>query len=122
LFDGGERYAERDERVALARATALEARAQDRQVPLQLATARVNLANAQSALQQAEVALNAAQQNSRELQVLYRQGLARAIDLADANVSLFEAQVALVRERLSLGLAFLDLRAALGLDPLGREL
>lgn len=120
IFDGGERYAERDERVSLARAEALEARALDRRVPLEVATARVNLANAQAAIEQARVALEAAQKNAEELQVLYRQGLARALEVADANLRLFEAQVAQARERLALGLAFLDLRASLGLDPLGR--
>jgi hypothetical protein len=48
--------------------------------------------------------------------------LATALEAIDANVQLFEAEVELARARLTLGLAFLDLRAGLGLDPLGREL
>jgi outer membrane protein TolC len=41
--------------------------------------------------------------------------------VADANVSLFEAAVDLVRARYGLGLAYLTLESALGLDPLGKE-
>ncbi|MCJ7485987.1 MAG: TolC family protein, partial [Candidatus Aminicenantes bacterium] len=52
---------------------------------------------------------------------LYRQGLASALEVADANVSLFEAEVGLVQERYGLGVAFLNLEAALGLDPFGKE-
>jgi len=52
---------------------------------------------------------------------LYRQGLSTALQAADANVSLFEAEVTLVQERYGLAIAFLNLEAALGLDPFGKE-
>jgi outer membrane protein TolC len=52
---------------------------------------------------------------------LYRQGLASALAVSDANLRLFEAEVALARARFGLGLALLDLRAAQGLDALGKE-
>ncbi|MCI0574016.1 MAG: TolC family protein, partial [Myxococcaceae bacterium] len=122
LFDGGARYAEGRERDAQARATALEAQGLERSVGLQLERARVSLRNAQAALAQAEVAARAAEKNAKEAQALYREGLTGALQVADANIRLFEAQVALARERYGLALALLDVRAAAGLDPLGKEL
>jgi outer membrane protein TolC len=52
---------------------------------------------------------------------LYRQGLASALQVADATVRLFEAEVGFVAQRYGLGIAFLNLEAALGLDPFGKE-
>jgi len=121
LYDGGERYADRTERRALSRAANFELRARERETSLQVTRARVALAQAQEALAATSTAVVAARKNALENTELYRQGLARALELADANVRLFEAEVALAGERFALGRAFLDLRAALGLDPLGRE-
>ena len=47
--------------------------------------------------------------------------LATALAVADANLRLFEAEVDLARARYGVGVAFLGLRAARGLDPLGKE-
>jgi outer membrane protein TolC len=63
----------------------------------------------------------AAQKNVSETSTLYKQGLARALEVADATAGLYDAEVALAQESYQLGVALLDLRAALGLDPLGRE-
>lgn len=121
LFDNGTRYAQRRERSALARATSLEATHLERRVGLQVEQAQVALRNAQAALTQAQLAAAAAERNAKEAQVLYREGLAGSLQVADANIRLFEAQVALARERYGLALALLDVRAAAGLDPLGKE-
>ncbi|MCP3103652.1 TolC family protein [Myxococcus sp. K15C18031901] len=121
LFDGGERYAERHERVALARAAALEQQASTRRVDVDIQRARVALENAQAALSQSELAARAARQNADEQGILYRQGLSTALTLADASLRMFEADVALARSRYSLGVALLGLRASVGLDPLGKE-
>jgi outer membrane protein TolC len=59
--------------------------------------------------------------NAEEVTTLYRQGLAGALTVADANIRLFEAEVALARARYGLGLSLLNLRTALGLGPLGQE-
>ena len=67
------------------------------------------------------MAQDVARKNAAETAELYRQGLASALQVADANVSLFDADVALVRQRFNLGVAFLNLEAALGLDPFGKE-
>ena len=121
VFDGGERYAERRERVALARAAELESTARTRRVDVDIERARVELRNAQAALKQSELATEQARKNAEETAILYRQGLSTALAVSDAALRLFEAEVSLARARYSLGVALLDLRAAVGLDPLGKE-
>jgi len=121
LFDGGERYAERRERVALAQALDLEATARTRRVGVDIQRAQVQLTNAQAALRQSELAATQARRNAEETGILYRQGLSTALAVADASLRLFEAEVAMAQARYALGVALLDLRAAVGLDPLGKE-
>lgn len=121
LFDGGERYADRREQVALAQALELEATARTRRVGVDIQRAQVVLSNAQAALRQAELASAQARKNADETGILYRQGLSTALAVADAALRLFEAEVAAVRARYTLGVALLDLRSAVGLDPLGKE-
>lgn len=119
LFDGGERYAERRERLAQAKAARLNAEALSRGLGAELKTAAVALDAARAALDEAQVAFEAAEQNAKERSILYQQGLSSALELANANVLRFDAQVALARERFALALALFDLRAAQGLGPLG---
>jgi outer membrane protein TolC len=98
LWDGGERGAEESERRALASASELELRALARDVDRQVKDALVALATGQAAERQAEIAAKAAQ----------------------ANLQLFEAEVEWIRARYDTARAFLEVRRALGLDPLGR--
>jgi len=121
LFDGGERYAERRERVALAQASELEATARTRRVGVDIQLAQVQLTNAQAALRQSELAATQARRNAEETGILYRQGLSTALAVADASLRLFEAEVAVAQARYILGVALLELRAAVGLDPVGKE-
>ncbi|WP_309893493.1 TolC family protein [Archangium sp.] len=121
LFDGGERYAERRERLALARALELDTRARVRRVDVAVERARVALRTSQAALDRSRVAFDAARQNAEETSILYRQGLATSLSLSDALLRQFEAEVALARARYALGSSLLELRAAVGLDPLGKE-
>ncbi|WP_224363274.1 TolC family protein [Hyalangium versicolor] len=121
LFDGGERYAERREQVALAQALELETTALTRRVGVDIQRAQVVLSNSQAALRQSELAAAQARKNAEETGILYRQGLSTALAVADASLRLFEAEVAAARARYTLGVALLDLRAAVGLDPLGKE-
>jgi len=67
-------------------------------------------------------ARDAAQQNVDETAILYRQGLAKAIELIDANDSRFTADVNYAGAQYSMAVAYLNLRQAMGLDPLGTEL
>jgi outer membrane protein TolC len=121
LFDGGERYADRRERLALARAVELDAAARTRRVDVSVERAHVALRTSQAALNRGQVAFEAARQNAEETSILYRQGIASSLALSDAQVRQFEAEVALARARYALGAALLELRAAVGLDPLGKE-
>lgn len=118
LFDGGDREATRSERQAMARAAALELRNRERAVATDVAATRVQLESRQASLTQAEVAVRAARRNASEAGELYRRGLIRALEAVDANVQLFEAEVERAGAEFALALAWLDLRAALGLEPL----
>lgn len=121
LFDGGARYAEHSERWAEARSVALDARALERRVGVDVRAAIASLSAEQAALEQAQVAVQAARENADETATLYREGLAAALQVSDANTRLFEAEVALAQARYGLALSYLDLRAAQGLDALGKE-
>jgi outer membrane protein TolC len=121
LFDGGERCAERNERLALTRVAELNTQAAGRATQVQVSTALVTIANAKSSLTQSQAAATAARKNAGETAELYRQGLAGALDAQDARVRLFEAEVAQARSRYGLQLAHLELRAATGLQALAPE-
>jgi outer membrane protein len=118
LFDGGDREATKSEREALARAGQLALQNQERGVAVEIASARVAVESRQASLRQSEVAVVAARRNASESGELYRRGLIRALEAVDANVQLFEAEVARAGAQFALALAWLDLKAALGYDPL----
>jgi outer membrane protein TolC len=121
LYDGGERRADRAERRATARVADLELSAAKRQIDLDVRRTLIAIQNDRAVARQAQVAVDIGRQNAEEVTVLYRQGLASALEVADSNVRLFEAEVALARAHYGLGLSLLNLRAALGLDPLENE-
>lgn len=121
LFDGLNRNADYSERKALAYLADLTVQASMRQVDLDVRDALVSLKNQRASLKQAMVANDVAKKNAAEITELYRQGLSTVLEVADANVSLFEAEVELVRARYGLGIAYLNLEAALGFDPFGKE-
>lgn len=122
ILDGFYRFADFREKRALARQADLNAAANLRLGEVEVRGALVALANQQAALKQAVVALDVAKKNAQETSELYRQGLTGALQVADANVRLFESEVAMVNARYDLAIAFLNLRAAQGLDPFGKEL
>jgi outer membrane protein TolC len=121
IFDGGARFGQDAEQKALARIADLDLKAAVRRVDVEVRDALVSLSSQRATLKQAAAAQDVARKNAAETQELYRQGLASALQVADANISLFDADVALVRQRFNLGVAFLNLEAALGLDPFGKE-
>jgi outer membrane protein TolC len=121
IFDGFARDSLFRERKALARIAALDTAAAERNVGVQMEEALANLTTQQAALRQADVALEVARRNADENRELYRQGLTGALQVADAVVSLYEAEVAHVQARHGLMLSFLNLRLVQGLDPFGKE-
>ena len=118
IFDGGTRYGDRRKRVAQMSTAELNEKQLARTVDNKVRSAMVTLETAKESLVIAEDAVKTAQQNSDETEILYRAGLARAIELTDANASLFDSEVELASSKLSLVEAFLDLRSALGQPPI----
>lgn len=121
LFDGFSRNGEYSERKSLAYLADLDVQAGLRGIDLDVRESLVSLENQRASLKQANVANQVAKRNAKEIAELYRQGLASALQVADANVRLFEAEVTLVQQRYGLAITYLNLEAALGLDPFGKE-
>ncbi|HYR27823.1 MAG TPA: TolC family protein [Thermoanaerobaculia bacterium] len=121
VFDAGVRGAERAERNALVRGAELQLELERRDVERELRGAVVELTSEQAALREAIAALRAARKNADETSALYREGLASALELADANRQLFEAEVAEVTARFRMAIAYLSWREASGLGPVGDQ-
>lgn len=120
VFDAGVRNAQTAERNALVRGAELELTARLRDIERELRGAAVQLRTEQAALREALAATAAARRNVEETNALYREGLASALELADANQQLFEAEVAEVTARYRMALAYLALREASGTTVVGR--
>jgi outer membrane protein TolC len=121
IFDGLTRNADYQERRSLAYSADLDVKAAERKVDVDVRGALVTVNNSRASLKLATIAQGVAKKNATETAELYRQGLSQALQVADANVRLFEAEVGLVNARYNLGIAYLNLETALGLDPLGKE-
>jgi outer membrane protein TolC len=121
VFDGGDRYAERAERLALVREAELGVMARGRDIELEIRSATVALRTERASLRAATIAAEAARKNLEETTELYRQGLTGALEVADATTQLFSAEVEEARARYELARAWLVYRAAMGLDPLAGE-
>lgn len=122
IFDGGERRADRVEREAEAEIASLVVRAAERRVADDYRAAIVDVVTERDARAHAAAAAEAARRNAAETAELYRQGLASSLEVADANVRRFEAEVAESRALYELGLAYLNLRSVSGFDPFGKEM
>jgi outer membrane protein TolC len=122
LYDAGVRYADKHSRDAQAEIADLNVRLLARNVEAQVRSAVAVLLASQAAFHVAENAVQYARQNVDETAILYRQGLAKAIELVDANDSRFSAEVNYASAEFAMAQAYLGLRQALGLDPLGTEL
>jgi outer membrane protein TolC len=122
LYDAGVRYADKHSRDAQASIADLNLQQLLRSVDAQVRAAVVLLVSAQGALRVAEDAMNAARRSVEETEILYRQGLAKAIELVDANDTRFTAEVNYAGAEYAMALAYLNLRQSMGLDPLGTEL
>jgi outer membrane protein TolC len=121
VFDGFTRNGLYQQEKALTTVAELSVKASFRQVALDVRNALVSLTSQQASLKQAVVALEYARKNAAEIAQLYRQGLSSALQVADANIQLYDAEVQFVRQRYGLAIAYLNLEAAQGLDPFGKE-
>jgi outer membrane protein TolC len=118
IWDGGSRAGDSDSRNAARIAAELQLRALARRVEIDVRVAVAALAAARNSLAAAMQGQDAARRSEAETSVLYKQGLAKAIELVNGNSSKFEAEVTVAAAELNVRLAELDLRAALGLFPL----
>ena len=118
IWDAGVRGADRESRLAAAETAQLQMQALQRSIHADVRTAIAELTAARESLQAAEEGVAAARLSAEESTTLYKQGLAKAIELVDANLSRFNAESALAAAQLALHQAELDLRAALGLFPI----
>jgi len=81
-------------------------------------TAVTQLTGAQQAAAAAQDAATAAAKSASETAILYHQGLAKAIELVDANEERFAADVSYAEAEYSVANAYLALRQAMGRGPL----
>jgi outer membrane protein TolC len=122
LYDAGVRYADRHSRAAQADIADLNFRLLVRTADAQVRGAVDLVTAAQAAFRVAADTMKYARQNVEETEILYRQGLANALELVDANDSRFTAEVNYATAEYVMAQAYLGLRQATGLDALGQEL
>jgi outer membrane protein TolC len=118
IYDGGARGADARSRDASAAIADLETRALARTIEAQVRSAAALLASAQDALGAAQDAVEAGRKSADETAILYKQGLAKAIELVDANEQRFSAEVNYAEAAYSVANAYLSLRQAMGHGPL----
>jgi outer membrane protein TolC len=122
IYDAGSRYADKHSRDAQAMIADLNLQQLSRNVDAQVRGAMALLVASQAEFKVAAQARDTSNQNVDETAILYKQGLAKAIELVDANDSRFTAEVNYAVAQYAMAQAYLNLRQALGLDPLGTEL
>jgi outer membrane protein TolC len=118
IWDAGVRSADADSRNAARISAELQLRALARRVEIDVRVAIAELSAARNSLVAAQQGQDAARRSEEETSVLYKQGLAKAIELVNGNSSKFDAEVAVAAAELTVRQAELDLRSALGLFPL----
>lgn len=118
IFDAAARYADRKTRLSQADSQALDEHLLKRSVETDVKIAIVGLRTARESYKIANDALVSAQKNVEETEILYRQGLAKALEVTDANSKRFDAEVNRATAKLQMEQAYLDLRNALGFGPI----
>jgi outer membrane protein TolC len=121
IFDAGFRYADRRQRLAQTASAELDEKLLRRSVQTDVELALASLRAARESLRAAVEAATAAALNTEETAILYRQGLARSIEVNDANDKQFEAETSRESAKLTMEQAYLDLRNALGFGPLDQD-
>ncbi|MCL2722874.1 MAG: TolC family protein [Polyangiaceae bacterium] len=121
IFDAGARYADRRTRLAQADSQALDEQLLRRSVENDVKIAVISLRSARDSYRILNDALASAQKNVDETEILYRQGLAKAIEVIDANGRRFDSEVSVATAKLQMEQAYLDLRLALGLGPIDED-
>lgn len=121
VYDAGQRYADRRTRLAQANSQALDERQLRRSIATDVGLTLATLKASRESYRLSEDAVVAAKKNTAETELLYQQGLARAIELVDANSRRFDAEVSRATAKLAMEQAYLELRFVRGLDPVDDE-
>ena len=106
----------------LFRSSELDEKLLRRSVQTDVEVALASLRAARANFKATDDAVTSAQKNTEETLILYKQGLARAIEVNDANDKQFEAEVTREAAKLTMEQTYLDLRNALGFGPLDENL
>ncbi len=117
IWDGGARDGDRRSREAQAEIASYDERLLRRGVHVEVRSALATLRASREAYQAAGEGVEVARRNVEEAEILYRQGLARALELVTATAQRFEAEVGLATAKLNMEQAYLELRFAVGLSP-----
>jgi outer membrane protein TolC len=117
IYDAGVRYADRRTRDAQAESALLDEKMLRRSIATDVGLALASLRSLREAYKVAAEGVDAARRHVGEVGVLYKQGLAKGLDVVDANGRLADAETTLETTKLSMEQAYLDLRLAVGLDP-----
>lgn len=121
IWDGGLREARGAQLAAAAREAELVLERERRALAVEIESALADLATAGAALEQARVQREFASQNAEEVRERFLNGLATALEQADALVAQFEADAALAREQFAVSQSRLALERAVGLWPAGMD-
>ncbi|MDB4944626.1 MAG: outer rane efflux protein [Labilithrix sp.] len=122
IFDQGARYADRRTRLAQAESQALDEKLLRRSVANDVELAAIALRAARESLTIADGQVQQTVKLTEETDILYKQGLASALEVTDAISKRFDAEVSQASARLSMEQAYLELRYALGLGPIDEDL
>lgn len=118
IYDGGVRGADIRSRQAQVEIAKLDEQYARRSVDRDVQSNLAILDGARASYKAAQEAVEVAKKGVEEADILYKQGLGRAIELVDANAKLFDAEVSQATAKLQMEQAYLEVRYALGLDPL----
>ncbi len=116
LFDGGVRLARVKEAESSYRSLQSSAALLEDQVDLEVESSYFEFRQARTTVAAAAKDLELAEVSHRMAQARYENGISTSLELEDALRSLISARSNLVRAKDSLGLAFLKLELALGLE------
>jgi outer membrane protein TolC len=118
LFDGGNREATMDLYGAQRRETVATMNLTKRQLHRDVGTALSSLQTAEISFNQSTTALKVARLNEEETLTRFKQGLATALDAADASAQSFQADSDLTGRQLDLASSRFALRQLIGRWPL----
>lgn len=121
IFDNGSRYGDLRTRRSQRDSQQLDEKLLRRSVETDVNLALASLHAARESFKIAEEAVVSAQKLIEETEILYRQGLARALEVTDANAKRFDAEVTRASAKLAMEQAYLELRFALGYGPLDED-